>query len=99
MMQMQRNPVYGRYRAQITAADISPDGNRFAVLNYRRVYVWNRRDRDWPSTLSQAPQVIQFPWIPQAEALAFDPFDGSLWISSERLPAPLLRLPADQLSR
>jgi hypothetical protein len=96
---LRRNPVYGRYRAQITAADISPDGERFAVLNYRRVYVWSRRGRDWPATLSETPQVIQFPWIPQAEALAFDPRDGSLWISSERLPAPLLRLPREQLSR
>lgn len=90
---LRRNPVYGRYRSQITAADISADGSQFAALNYRRVYVWSRDAAGWGQAVTQPPRVLQFPWIPQAEALTFDRDGQSLWISSERLPAPLLRLP------
>jgi hypothetical protein len=93
---LRRNPVYGRYRAQITAADISPDGSRFAVLNYRRVYLWSRSPRGWGDAVSHTARVIEFPWTPQAEALGFDLSGKSLWISSERLPAPLLRLPLER---
>jgi hypothetical protein len=92
---LRRNPVYGRYRAQITAADISPDGSRFAVLNYRRVYLWQRTAAGWKDAVGRAAQVVEFPWTPQAEALGFDLSGRSLWISSERLPAPLLHLPLD----
>ena len=92
---LRRNPVYGRYRAQITAADISPDGRSFAVLNYRRVYLWRRGAGSWAQAVGRPARVIEFPWTPQAEALGFDLSGRSLWISSERLPAPLLRLPVD----
>lgn len=92
---LRRNPVYGRYRAQITAADIAPDGSHFAVLNYRRVYLWPRRPGGWADAVGHTARVIEFPWTPQAEALGFDLSGRSLWISSERLPAPLLRLPFD----
>lgn len=94
-----RNPVYGRYRAQITAADISADGRMFAVLNYRRVYVWTRSGESWIEAVAEPPRVRDFPWIPQAEALGFERDGSALWISSERLPAPLLRvnlLPASE---
>lgn len=92
---LRRNPVYGRYRAQITAADISPDGSRFAVLNYRRVYLWRRGREGWSQAVTRPARVIEFPWTPQAEALGFDLSGRSLWVSSERLPAPLLHLPLD----
>lgn len=89
---LERNPVYGRYRAQITGADISRDGNWFVALNYRRVYLWRKHGEGWGESVAGAPRVLEFPWIPQAEAVGFDPDGKSLWISSERLPAPLLRV-------
>lgn len=89
---LERNPVYGRYRSQVTAADISPDGRWLAVLNYRRVHVWPRRGVGWGASVSAPPRVFEFPWIPQAEAVTFDQDGRSLWISSERLPAPLLQI-------
>ena len=79
-------------RAQITAADISRDGRWLAVLNYRRVYLWPKQGQGWGESVAAAPRVFEFPWIPQAEALAFDLEGRSLWISSERLPAPLMRI-------
>lgn len=89
-----RNPVYGRYRSQITAADISADGRRFAVLNYRTAYVYDRvAGEDWASALARTPLELTLPWLPQAEALALDLDGRSAWISSEKLPAPLLQVP------
>ena len=91
---LERNPVYGRYRSQITAADIGAGGRLFAVLNYRTAYVYRRRDGEpWAAALARPPQELPFPWLPQAEALALDPGGRWAWISSEKLPAPLLQVP------
>lgn len=90
---LRRNPVYGRYRSQITGADISADGRWLAVLNYRRAYLWERSADGWGGSVHGLPAILEFPWVPQAEAIGFDPTGRHLWIGSERLPAPLLRLP------
>lgn len=89
---LERNPVYGRYRSQITGLDISADGRHLAALNYRRVYLWDADPDGWAAAVAAPARTIEFPWIPQAEAIGFDRADDALWISSERLPAPLMRL-------
>lgn len=90
---LQRNPVYGRYRSQVTAADIAADGLRFAVLNYRRAMVYTRRPgQDWGTALQRAPEVLEYSWLPQAEALGFSHDGRSILIATERVPTPLLRL-------
>ncbi len=86
------SPVYGKYRSQITAADISADGHWFAVMSYLHVYLWPRQRQGWAAALATAPTRIDLPWMAQAEAMAFDASGRSLWISSEHLPAPLIRL-------
>lgn len=86
-----RNPVYGRFRAQISAADLSPDGLTLAVLNYRAVYLYTRGpDGDWTAALAR-PARLDYPWMPQAEAIAFAADGGSLWVAGEQTPSPLLR--------
>ena len=91
---LELNPVYGRYRSQITGADLSPDRSKLAVLNYRGVYVYERdADSAWPKGPIPPSQSLELPWVPQAEAIGFDPGGHAVWVSSERLPAPLLRLP------
>ncbi|PKM07704.1 MAG: hypothetical protein CVV14_07400 [Gammaproteobacteria bacterium HGW-Gammaproteobacteria-4] len=88
---LQRNPVYGRYRSQITAADISPDGRILAVLNYRAAYIYRRRaDEDWARAVARPGTELVFPWLAQAEAIGFTSDGKGLWISSERQPTPLL---------
>ena len=87
-----RNPVYGRYRAQVTAADLSPDGRTLVVLTYRAVHYLQRgRDEAWPQALSRPLHALAMPWMPQAEAAAFSVDGEELWIGSEQLPSPLLR--------
>ncbi|HEX5693084.1 MAG TPA: hypothetical protein VFY00_00500 [Arenimonas sp.] len=88
------NPVYGRYRSQVTAADLSPNGRVLAVLNYRSVHFLVRpRGGDWRKVLEQGRKMphLTLPWLPQAEALAFAPDSSEIVIGSEQLPSPFLR--------
>lgn len=91
--EMERNPVYGRYRSQITAADLSPNGRVLIVLNYHAVYFYVRDDSNasWSTALSNKPYSISFPWLPQAEAITFNREGNAIYIGSEQRPVPLLR--------
>jgi hypothetical protein len=90
--ELRQNPVYGRYRSQVTGADLSPNGRVLAVLNYSRVYFFTRPDgRAWSQRLLERAGVLDFPWLPQAEAIAFSVDGSSLVIGGEQRPSPLLR--------
>ena len=89
---LEQSPTYGRYRAQITGADLSPNGRVLAVLNYRSVhFIVRPRDGGWTPALRDKPSHLTLPWMPQAEAIAFSPDGLSLTIASEQLPSPFLR--------
>jgi hypothetical protein len=92
---LRRNPVYGRYRSQISGADLSPNGRVLAVLNYRAVYFFVRKPgEEWAKVLRQTPQSLSLPWLPQAEAIAFSLDGRQLTIGGEQRPSPLLRFRA-----
>lgn len=89
---LKENPVYGRYRSQISGADLSPDGRLLAVLNYHSIHLYERtRGQGWRQAMSKPPVELGFPWLPQAEGIAFSADGRSLLIGSEQRPAPLLR--------
>jgi hypothetical protein len=89
--QLRKNPVYGRYRSQISAMDLSPNGRVLAVLNYHAVHLYVRKPgQDWPQALAAEPGRLDFPWLPQAEGMAFSLDGRSLLIASEQRPSPLL---------
>ena len=88
---LERSPVFGKYRSQVTAADISADGRHFAVMTYLHVYLWPRHRDGWAVALAQEPTRFDLPWMAQAEAMGFDKTGQALWLSSEHLPAPLIR--------
>jgi len=96
--ELEDSPGYGRYLAQITAADISADGRLFALMDYRRVYLYRRRgngtigDQSWAQALARTPQQLSFGWLPQAEALGFTPAGDALYVSGEHVPAPIVRI-------
>lgn len=95
-----RSPVYGRYRAQMTAADLSANGRVLAVLSYRAIHFLVRQPGEsWAAPLARPGQSLALPWIPQAEALAFSPDGRELVVGSEQLPSPFVRyrvLPASK---
>ncbi|KAA2286217.1 hypothetical protein [Arenimonas fontis] len=87
-----RNPVYGRYRSQVTAADLGPDGRILAVLTYRAVHYLEREaGTGWAEALARPVQSLPMPWMPQAEAIAFSVDGRELRVASEQLPSPILR--------
>lgn len=90
--QLKENPVYGRYRSQISGADLSANGRVLAVLNYHSVHLYTRQPgHSWAESLPQVPGRLAFPWLPQAEGIAFSRDGRTLLIGSEQLPSPLLR--------
>ncbi len=90
---LRENPIYGRYRAQITGVDIRADGGQLALLNYRRIMLYDRLgDESWADAVARVPRTQSYPWLPQAEAIGYSTDGRSVFIGSERVPTPLLRL-------
>lgn len=82
---------YGR---MITAGDISPDGSEFTLRTYLNLYVYCSDGEDFETAFSSTPDPgPQRPLTIQGEALTYDRSDGALWLTSERVPAPLIRVP------
>ena len=90
--ELRQNPVYGRYRSQVSGADLSPNGRVLAVLNYSRIYFFVRPEgASWSQPLLERAGALDFPWLPQAEAIAFSLDGTTLMIGGEQRPSPLLR--------
>ena len=76
-----------------TGMDLSPDQSAAVVLNYRRSYLYERRDGEsWEQALARAPQAVEFPSLKQQEAVCFSADGKAIYITSEGIPAPLLRI-------
>jgi len=89
--ELKKNPVYGRYRSQISGADLSPNGRVLAVLNYHSIHFYVRaQGQDWKQAMQAPPGELKFPWLPQAEGIAFSVDGRSLLVGSEQRPSPLL---------
>lgn len=87
------DPKFGPYRSQPTAMDMSPDGLKAVVLTYKNAYLFQRTaGENWGDAFKKPPQMIQLPKLRQAEALCFAADTRTLFITSEKHPAPLLRL-------
>ena len=82
--------------AQVTAASISPDGRRLAVMTYRYLLVYDRRGEEgWGRAVSRPPRVLTLPWLPQAEAMGWDTNNRHVFATGEFVPAPLYRVDVD----
>lgn len=84
---------YGKFSFQNTAFDIASDGRNAVILTYGATWLFERRfDETWAEALARDPRLVATPPLRQAEALAFSPDGGTLYVTSEGIPAPLLRL-------
>ena len=91
--ELRADPLYGRFRSQPTAMDISPDGKTIAILTYRQPYLYDRyRNESWEKVFSRSPKALSMPRMRQAEAMCFSSDGTSLFVTSEKRPAPLYRL-------
>ncbi len=89
---------YGRNRSQPTAMDITPNGQCLVILTYKHAYLYSKKNHQtWASCFTADPGIIQLPLVGlgsliQREAMCLS-LDGQwLYLTSEKLPAPLYRL-------
>ena len=91
------HPKRGLWVSQPTGMDISADGRLAAVITYRSLYVYERRGQEpWLEAMQRAPAEFRGPPGLHDEAVAFSHDQQSIYVASERRPAPLHRLGLDE---
>lgn len=76
-----------------TSAGFSPDGTRLIVSTYSSLYEWHLPgDTPLAEVLKSPPVRIQPEHLGQLEGVCYDPDGKTLWVTSERLPTPLMKI-------
>jgi hypothetical protein len=76
-----------------TGASFAPDGSRMVVATYSSLYEWLLpKNKPLAEALQQAPARIEPELLRQVEGVCYDSDSRTLWITSEHLPTPLLRV-------
>ena len=89
---------FSKYSNQPTAMDISADGLSAVVLTYGSTFYFSKKkSADWATVFSGSPREIMFPPLRQAESVCFDRDGSSIFITSEQIPAPLLKIDVSRL--
>ncbi|MFC1777014.1 hypothetical protein ACFL3I_06710 [Pseudomonadota bacterium] len=78
--------------SQPTGFDISADGSEAVIITYRSLYRYQRKqDEDWLSALQKQPAEVVGPPAVQNEAIAYSPDGKSIYVTTEKQPAPVYR--------
>jgi len=81
------------YSNMPTAMDIASDDSMAVVLTYSSAYLYCKQPNDdWVQAFNKEPKRIDFPTLMQGEAIGFSPSNKHLYITSEKLPAPILKI-------
>lgn len=81
------------YLKKPTSMDISGDGKYAVILSYGKVYWFNKMDgNSWKKTLRKPDKIIEYEGLYQPEGISFGKTPYQLFISSENLPAKLLKI-------
>jgi len=87
------SPLRGRFVSQPTGMDISPDGRTAAVITYRSLYVFRRAEgEDWAQAFQAQPVEYIGPPGTYEEAVSFSLDGKTVFVTTERRPAPVYRL-------
>lgn len=79
--------------SQPTGMDISPDGSEAVLVTYRSVYRFKRRvDEDWLSAFQRKPMEVVGPPAVQNEAIAYSVNGQFVYVTTEKIPAPVFRI-------
>jgi len=80
---------------QATAMDISPDGLRAVVLTYFFAYEYCRTPgENWADAFARKARRLPTPGRRQGESICYGTDARTLYLTSEKLPTPLLSVPA-----
>jgi len=87
------HPKRGLWVSQPTGMDISEDGRKAAVITYRSLYVFERLGEEtWVEAFQREPAEYVGPPGLHDEGVAFSHDQQSIYVVTERRPAPLHRL-------
>jgi len=76
-----------------TSASFAPDGSRMVVSTYSSLYEWLLpKEKTLAEALKEAPVRIEPELLRQMEGVCYDSDSRTLWITSEHLPTPLVRI-------
>ena len=76
------------------AMDISPDGLRAVVLTYGDAFEYIRAPNEtWAQGFAREPRVLKMPSRQQGESVCYGHDGKTLYLTSEKLPTPLLEVP------
>ncbi|MCX6853067.1 MAG: hypothetical protein NTY98_29600 [Verrucomicrobia bacterium] len=76
-----------------TAACFAPDGSRMVVSTYSSLYEWLLpKEKSLAEALKEVPVRIEPELLRQLEGVCYDSDSRTLWITSEHLPTPLIRI-------
>jgi len=79
--------------SQPTGWDISPDGSEAVVITYRSLYRYLRQpDEDWLTAMQRKPIEVVGPEARQNEAIAYSTDGKSIYVTTEKMPAPVFRI-------
>lgn len=82
-----------QWLSQPTGMDISADGTLAAVLTYRSLYLYTRETGEtWADAFQKSPREIPGPPGIYDEAVTIDETENSVFVTTEKIPAPLYRL-------
>jgi len=88
-----RNPARGLWISQPTGMDISADGRTAAVITYRSLYLFHREEGEtWGEAFQRAPVEYVGPPGYRDEAVALGQDSDTVFVTTERRPAPIYRL-------
>ena len=78
---------------QCTGAAFSPDGSHLVASTYSSLYEWSLPEgRPTAEALAAQPVRLVPDLLRQLEAVTYDADGRTLWLTSEHLPAPLVRV-------
>lgn len=90
------HPKRGLWISQPTGMDISADGKTAAVITYRSLYVFSRQDGEtWAEGFQREPVEYLGPPGLHDEGVGFGADQKSIYVVTERRPAPVSRLDLD----
>jgi hypothetical protein len=79
--------------SQTTSGAFAPDGSRVVIGTYSFIHEWRIQPSDsLKSALARSAQLIEPPFLRQCEALCYGQDNETLYLTSEHLPTPLVRI-------
>jgi hypothetical protein len=90
---LEEDPQFGAFRAQVTALDVAADGRELVAVTYKDAYRFARDGAEsWAEAVSGTPEILALPRMVQTEAGAYGAGGAVLYVTSEQRPSPLFRL-------